>query len=813
MKAIRKLNLPFILLLVFPVYFAYDLYTGKVFFSTNDFSGMYYPFRQWFLSRLINFEFPIWNPYWGAGHEAVIWATVPVDPYTILELLIGPRYAYFHLVQCMALVLAGYYVFRKLNFGSWGALLGSLFFFLSPLVTCWYFEFINTNTFIAHMLTFLFMVKWFETGKWRYAALIGWAVFIGMFGTKLEFWFFEIVFFILLSVIGYFVMKPEKPSIVLIFAPLLSMLIAVLAQSWQLNLLINALNNAGRLAGSHGLHNMLSPELYRNLYLSIGDADLFSIAFICLLIFTGLHSKIISHRRFLFATGIVASLLLEIWKFAFLRSFVHSPVLIGAMVASILVVRFYPAKYLLSAWLLFMLPAYYWCAPLVNYDELYLLKIAPAFFKGIWGFLIWMGCLQVHRSVIPRLAYVSVLMVLLLQAQGQIILSYLFGYLWIPGRDNYLMDFSFAVMAVFGTLTYFRLKPAVISLAPFIMVFSLYPNLYYTAPLEPVPNYANPLLNFKLPYDPFTGVPDLREAIKKKDFLPYRRFLDPDIEKRLPQNQGTFLLAHNGNATFYGSMGPSRYRDLINFYRYGITPRDNIAGYPSTYSDKTISRLPKLNTKGFSNNLIYYFTVWTIPPYDLDLLRLLGVSSIITRDDGIMPSLVHKLKLSDVAKYGEFNSADLSDTLPRSFLVLNVGQENFRDFMENMRPGIEMSENKTNLSSNSYVVEPATIIKYKPEYVQIRVKSSSGGYLVLTDVFHPYWSAVVDGIKEDIIPAFHAFRAVKITPGAHKVEFYCNVPYFKLAFLISFIFIALLLIFTFYSWNRNNAEQYAKCRL
>src|SRR5208337_4735167 len=136
-------------------------------------------------------------------------------------------------------------------------------------------------------------------------------------------------------------------------------------------------------------------------------------------------------------------------------------------------------------------------------------------------------------------------------------------------------------------------------------------------------------------------------------------------------------------------MGPSRYRDLINFYRYGITPRDNIAGYPSTYSDKTISRLPKLNTNGFSNNLIYYFTVWTIPPYDSYLLRLLGVSTIITRDDGALPPIAQKLKLSNVAKYGALNSADLSDTLPRSFLVLNVGKGNFRDFMENMRPSIE----------------------------------------------------------------------------------------------------------------------------
>ncbi len=126
-------NFPLILLFLFPFYFTYNLYTGNVYFSHNDYPGMYYPFRQWFLSHLMNFEFPVWNPYWGAGHEAVIWSTVTIDPYTILELIIGPRYGYYHLIQCMALVMAGYYVFRKLKFDPWPAAVSSLLFFMLPI--------------------------------------------------------------------------------------------------------------------------------------------------------------------------------------------------------------------------------------------------------------------------------------------------------------------------------------------------------------------------------------------------------------------------------------------------------------------------------------------------------------------------------------------------------------------------------------------------------------------------------------------------------------------------------------------------------
>lgn len=796
----KHFPLPFILLLLFPFYFAYDLYVGNVYFSHNDFPGMYYPFRQWFLERLKNFEFPLWNPYWGTGHEAVIWSTVPIEPYTILELIFKPPYRYFHLIQCIAIVMTGYYVFRKLKFDSWTSVIGSLFFFMSPIVTYWYFEFINTNTFIAHMLVFLFMVKWFETGEFSYVFLMGWSFFFGMFGTKLEFWFFETIFFILLTAITFFIIRPKKISMV--FIAWASILAAILAHAWQINLLLNALNNSGRLGIPHGLHNIFSSEMYKNLYLNIGDSDLVPLLSIGILLFVSLHSNKHTYRWFFLVCGIVVSLLFKFWDFSFLPAFLKSPVLFGGIFATIVVIHTQSKKYILSTWILFMLPAYYWCKPLVNFDELYLLRDAPLLFKWIWGFLVWLGCSQVHRYRISQLSYLSILMVFLLQAQGQIILSYLFGFLWIPARDNYLVDFSFAIIAAFGTITYFQFKPILLRVAPFIIVFASYPNLYYAAPLEPVPGYANPLLNYKLPYDPFTGVPALKEIIKKWDYLPYRRAMDPDIENKFPQNQGTFLLKQTGNATIYGSMVPKRYNNLINFYRYGIIPKDNISGYPSAYSERTISRLPKLNTKEFSNGLIYYMTVWTIPPFEPDLIRLLGISHIVTRDDNLLLPLAQKLKLKNITKSGEFNVSELSDTLPRSFLVANVNQENLQDFKENMRPHIELESDKTSLSRDVYMARPAHFLKYEPEYVSIQTKSDSGGYLVLTDVFHPYWSATVDGNKADIIPAFHAFRGVKVPAGSHKVEFFCKVPYFKLAFFITFIMVSISFVVTLYFWGR-----------
>ena len=799
LRAMKRFNIPFVLLILFPFYFTYDLYTNNIFYCHDAYPGMYFPFRQWFIDRLMNFEFPLWNPFWGIGHEAVIWATVPIDFYSIIEIFIKPHYEYFVLIHCMLIVIAGYYLFRKWNFDPWAAVTGSLFFFLSPLTTYWAVQFVNTTTFVAHMFIFFFMVKWFKTGKFRYVFLIGWSFFLGMFGTKLEFWFFETVFFVLLSGIAYFIMKPKKLSMIIL--PCVSILIAISAQVWQINLLVNALNNSKRLAIPHGLHNFFSSEMYRNLYLSLGDSYLLPLSLICILLFAGLYSKSY-YRWFFFALCVIMSLLFGFRKFPFLASFLHSPLFYGALIATILTIRIHSKKHLLSAWILFMLPAYYWCNPMANFDENYILRHdVPFLFEAIWGFLVWLGCLQLRRYKTTQLAYLSILVVMLMEAHGQIVLSYLFGYVWVTGRDSYLIDFSFTILAIFGTLTYFRFRP-ILLLAPFIMVFSAYPNLLYTLPRKPVPNYANILISPKLPYNPFTTVPEIKKIIDKWDYLPYRRVLDPDIDVKHPVNHGSFLLEQTGNVAFHGSMVPSRFDELIDFHGYGITPHDRVAGYPSVFSAKTISRLPKANTKGFTNNFIYYLVQWKIPPMKLDILRILGVEFIITRNDALTSLLVQKLKLRNVMKLNEFNVVKLSGTLPRAFLVTNVTKESLKDFTENMKLDIQMDADEVMQAQGVYSARPVEIVEYKPEYVSIRTESPAGGYLVLSDVFHPYWSAAVDSAPAEIIPAFYAFRAVKVPAGLHKVEFFCKVPYFKTSFLISFFLISAGVLLTIRFWNR-----------
>ena len=66
----------------------------------------------------------------------------------------------------------------------------------------------------------------------------------------------------------------------------------------------------------------------------------------------------------------------------------------------------------------------------------------------------------------------------------------------------------------------------------------------------------------------------------------------------------------------------------------------------------------------------------------------------------------------------------------------------------------------------------ARIEAYQNTQVRISVNAPDGGYLVLNDVWHPWWRVEVDGQRSDVLRANAIFRAVKLPPGAHQVRFY-----------------------------------------
>ncbi len=65
----------------------------------------------------------------------------------------------------------------------------------------------------------------------------------------------------------------------------------------------------------------------------------------------------------------------------------------------------------------------------------------------------------------------------------------------------------------------------------------------------------------------------------------------------------------------------------------------------------------------------------------------------------------------------------------------------------------------------------ARLASYHNTDILVEASSPEGGWLVLNDVWHPWWSVEVDGAPAVMLRANVIFRAVEVGPGVHKVRF------------------------------------------
>ena len=65
----------------------------------------------------------------------------------------------------------------------------------------------------------------------------------------------------------------------------------------------------------------------------------------------------------------------------------------------------------------------------------------------------------------------------------------------------------------------------------------------------------------------------------------------------------------------------------------------------------------------------------------------------------------------------------------------------------------------------------ARIVSYRNTEIELEADSPDGGWVVLNDVWQPWWFAEVDGRPAEILRANVLFRAVAVPPGRHKVTF------------------------------------------
>jgi hypothetical protein len=169
------------------------------------------------------------------------------------------------------------------------------------------------------------------------------------------------------------------------------------------------------------------------------------------------------------------------------------------------------------------------------------------------------------------------------------------------------------------------------------------------------------------------------------------------------------------------------------------------------------------------------------PSYRSTMANLCGVRFIAS---GVpveqIDTSLHAGDLKFVARTKDAYVYENPQALPRVMVVPDYQIADFDDLLRNGWPDID--PRRTVLLEQPPPVPPraadsravagsARIERYANTAIDIEADAPDGGFLVLNDVWHPWWRAEVDGLPTDILKANVLFRAVPVGPGRHRLHF------------------------------------------
>jgi hypothetical protein len=167
-----------------------------------------------------------------------------------------------------------------------------------------------------------------------------------------------------------------------------------------------------------------------------------------------------------------------------------------------------------------------------------------------------------------------------------------------------------------------------------------------------------------------------------------------------------------------------------------------------------------------------------LPSYRSTLQKLFGVRFLVLGEP--IEKLDPKLEPGDMTLVGRTGDAYIyedAQALPRVLLATHWRKA---DFQQMIRDGgwPDVDPRRTVLLEQAPANAPnggapgsVRIQRYENTLVEIEADAQGGGFVVLNDVWHPWWQATVDGRPAEILKANVLFRAVAIPPGKHVVRF------------------------------------------
>ncbi len=166
------------------------------------------------------------------------------------------------------------------------------------------------------------------------------------------------------------------------------------------------------------------------------------------------------------------------------------------------------------------------------------------------------------------------------------------------------------------------------------------------------------------------------------------------------------------------------------------------------------------------------------PSYRSKLSDLLGLRFIAT---GVPVEQIDKrLKPGDlrlVARTKHGYVYENPGAMPRAMFATTAQQADFAGLLRDGQwPDVDLASTvllQSTANSPAQARQPGRVAirSYRNTEVVIDVDSADGGWVVLNDVWHPWWRATIDGRPREVQRANVLFRAVQVPPGRHIVRF------------------------------------------
>jgi len=166
------------------------------------------------------------------------------------------------------------------------------------------------------------------------------------------------------------------------------------------------------------------------------------------------------------------------------------------------------------------------------------------------------------------------------------------------------------------------------------------------------------------------------------------------------------------------------------------------------------------------------------PSYRSTLANLLGLRFIVT--GAPIESMDKKLNPGDLPLVARTSDGYIYENVAAFDRVLFATAARAADFARMLRDGVWPDADLRATVLLETAPEPAAairrpgktrIVSYRNTEVTLKVDSPDGGWVVLNDLWHPWWFAEIDGRPTEMLRANVLFRAVAVPPGDRHIRF------------------------------------------